>query len=99
MFEVLKRNLTFWETVHHNKIDLTDLMNTVKPNFATMETINDNWKELAKYFDIQRKWKFLYAWYTLYVKNEKLKSVILESFSTEVREDKLFSDELSSSEK
>ena len=61
--------MIFWSTIHHNKIDLTELINTVKPNFNTMEIINDEWKELAKYFDYQKKWKFYYAWYTLYVKN------------------------------
>lgn len=67
--DILKRNLLFWETVHHNKIDLTELINTVNPNFTTLEEINDNWKDLAQYFDIQKKWKFYYAWFTLYIKN------------------------------
>ena len=35
--DILKRNLLFWETVHHNKIDLTELINTVNPNFTTLE--------------------------------------------------------------
>jgi hypothetical protein len=79
--------------VHRNKIDLTELTEIIRPNFATMELINDNWKDLARYFEIQKKWKFYYAWYILYVKNEKLKPVILEYFGTEVHEEELFSSE------
>jgi hypothetical protein len=88
---VLKKNLAFWEYVHRNKIDLTELIEIVRPNFSTIESINDGWKDLAKYFEVQKKWKFYYAWYLLYVKNEKLKPVIIEYFGTEVHEDELFS--------
>lgn len=69
MNDVLKRNLQFWQTVHHNRIDLTQLLQTVEPNFSTLQTINDHWKDLSIYFDLQKKWKFYYAWFTLYIKN------------------------------
>ena len=41
----------------------------MKPNFHLIDAINANWKHIAKYFDVQRVWKFYFACYTLYIKN------------------------------
>lgn len=45
------------------------MANIMKPNFLLIDKINENWKALAKYFDIQKLWKFYFVLYTLYIKN------------------------------
>jgi len=65
----LKRNLVFWKYVQKDSLDLSEMSAIVQPNFKLVESINNNWKELAKYFEIQKRWKFYYVCYTLYVKN------------------------------
>lgn len=76
--------------MNYNKVNLTDLINIVEPIFKAMDSVNDGWKELAHYLDQQNKWKFFYAWYLLYVKNEKLPPSFLELFSDSVKEKFIF---------
>lgn len=41
------------------------MVRMLKPNFVLIDKINTNWKSLAKYFEIQKVWKFIYVCYTL----------------------------------
>jgi hypothetical protein len=66
------------------------MVRMLRPSFALIERINSHWKSIAKYFDLQRVWKFLFVCYTLYIRNEKLKPQILEEFGQSVHEDELF---------
>lgn len=38
------------------------------------------WVRIQNYLDYKKKWKFYYAWFTLYIQNKKLKNKILDNF-------------------
>jgi hypothetical protein len=82
--------MLFWKYVQKNTIDLSEMGSIIQPNFELIEKINNTWKPLAKYFEIQKRWKFYYVCYTLYLKNEKVKPQFLEYFGLNVHEDDLF---------
>ena len=49
----------------------------MRPNFNIIDKINENWKQLVTYFEVQKIWKLYFALYTLYIKNEKIKPQFL----------------------
>ena len=75
--EVLQKNIQFWKYLENDSINLSIMVKMIKPTFELIEKINNNWKSIAKYFEIQKVWKFLFVCYTLYIKNEKVKPQLL----------------------
>jgi hypothetical protein len=45
------------------------MLKMLNPNFVLIDKINNNWKFIAQYFEIQKVWKFLFVCYTLYFRN------------------------------
>lgn len=54
------------------------MVKMIGPTFSLIDKINSNWKCIAKYFEIQKVWKFIFVCYTLYFRNEKLKPQLIE---------------------
>lgn len=75
---MLNKNIELWKYLGNDSINLSIMVSMIRPNFELVEKINNNWKTIAKYFEIQKVWKFLFVCYTLYVRNEKIKPQLLE---------------------
>ena len=50
-------------------VDLSQIGKILKEGFEIFDQINANWNKIYPCFDLQREWKFYYAYYTLYIKN------------------------------
>lgn len=87
---VVSRNELFWKYVERNEVFLTDMLNTIRPNFALVDELGQEWSEVADYFAINRRWKFYFLCFTLFIKNEKLKPNEVEDFGNSVEYDAIF---------
>lgn len=61
--------MEFWKYIENYSINLSAMVKMIRPTFALIDKINSNWKCIAKYFEIQKVWKFVYVCYTLYFRN------------------------------
>lgn len=66
------------------------MLEIIKPNLTLIERVNEHWKLIFRYFEFNRRWKFVYLCYTIYIKNEKLKPNVLEDFGNSVEYDEIF---------
>lgn len=69
MKELQTKNIEWWKYIENYSINLSVMVKMLRPSFALIEKINSNWKHIAKYFEVQRVWKFMFACYTLYFRN------------------------------
>jgi hypothetical protein len=87
---VVSRNELFWRYVERNEVFLTDMLNTIRPNFALVDELSREWANISGYFSINRRWRFYFICFTLFIKNEKLKSAEVEDFGNNVEYDTIF---------
>lgn len=66
---IMKRNELFWQYISRNEVNLSDILQIVKPNFHLIDTLNEKWAKIGSHFEINRRWKFYYLCFTIYVKN------------------------------
>ena len=53
------------------------------------------WLKINQYLDFKKKWKFYYAWFTLYLLNKKIKARLMDNFSgMNINENDIFSEEI-----
>ncbi|CAD8068730.1 unnamed protein product [Paramecium sonneborni] len=92
---IMIQNCLFWKCLQKEVIDLEELDNLLKTQFDKIEQTNFFWVQIQNYLDFKKKWKFYYAWFTLYIENKKLKNKILDNFQgLSVNENDIFSEEL-----
>lgn len=69
--------------------------NKLKAQFDRIDITKDLWISITSYLDYKKKWKFYYAWFTLYILNKKIKNRILDNFQgLQVNENDIFSEEI-----
>lgn len=44
----------------------------MKNSYSMIETIKTDWLKISKYFKVQKRWKFIYLNFLLYVLNHKI---------------------------
>lgn len=92
---ILKNNCRFWNLLARNTIDLQEINKLLKQQFADIDRTKELWITMTLYLDYKKKWKFYYAWYTLYILNKKIQTRILDNFQgTNVNENDIFSEEI-----
>jgi hypothetical protein len=92
---VLHTNCQFWATLQKHTISYRELNSMLRSQFDEIERIKQLWISVHSYLDYKKKWKFYYAWFTMYILNKKIKNRILENFSgTSVNENDIFSEEM-----
>ncbi|CAD8148434.1 unnamed protein product [Paramecium octaurelia] len=92
---IMIQNCVFWKCLQKEVIDLEELDELLKNQFDKIESTNQLWVQIQNYLDFKKKWKFYYAWFTLYIENKKLKNKILDNFQgLSVNENDIFSEEL-----
>jgi hypothetical protein len=55
------------------EISLLQFRLLLKKQFRLIEDINTRWKKIAKFFDINKRWNFIYIHFVFFLKNEKIK--------------------------
>ncbi|CAD8090150.1 unnamed protein product [Paramecium sonneborni] len=92
---IMIQNCSFWKCLQKEVIDLKELDDMLKSQFEKIEQTNNLWVQIQNYLDFKKKWKFYYAWFTLYIQNKKLKNKILDNFQgLSVNENDIFSEEV-----
>ncbi|CAD8089602.1 unnamed protein product [Paramecium sonneborni] len=92
---IMIQNCVFWKCLQKEVIDLEELDHLLRNQFDKIEQTNFLWVQIQNYLDFKKKWKFYYAWFTLYIENKKLKNKILDNFQgLSVNENDIFSEEL-----
>ncbi|CAD8070191.1 unnamed protein product [Paramecium primaurelia] len=92
---IMIQNCAFWKCLQKEVIDLQELDELLKSQFEKIEQTNNLWVQIQNYLDFKKKWKFYYAWFTLYIQNKKLKNKILDNFQgLSVNENDIFSEEV-----
>ncbi|CAD8103477.1 unnamed protein product [Paramecium sonneborni] len=92
---IMIQNCAFWKCLQKEVIDLQELDDLLKSQFEKIEQTNNLWVQIQNYLDFKKKWKFYYAWFTLYIQNKKLKNKILDNFQgLSVNENDIFSEEV-----
>ena len=80
----------FWKYIERNEVFLSDIFDTIRPNFLLIDRLNEDWTRIADYFAINRRWKFYFLCFSLFIRNEKLKPMVLEDFGNSVEYDSIF---------
>ena len=80
----IKRYQLFWKYIERNEVFLSDMFDTIRPNFDLVDELNGDWANIADYFAINRRWKFYFLCFSVFIKNEKLKPTALEDFGNSV---------------
>jgi hypothetical protein len=65
------------------QVNLTEVRDNLKSNFAFLDSINENWIKISKYVFLQKKWKLFYVNYSLFVLNQKLRQKDIEKMESE----------------
>ncbi|CAD8195861.1 unnamed protein product [Paramecium octaurelia] len=92
---ILKQNCIFWNNLQQTTIDMSEMDNLLKMQFKKIEETKHLWITITNYLEYKKKWKFYYAWFTLYILNKKIKNRILDNFQGfQVNENDIFSEEL-----
>ncbi|CAK58161.1 unnamed protein product (macronuclear) [Paramecium tetraurelia] len=92
---ILKQNCVFWNNLQQTTIDMSEMDNLLQMQFKKIEETKHLWITITNYLEFKKKWKFYYAWFTLYVLNKKIKNRILDNFQGfQVNENDIFSEEL-----
>lgn len=87
---VLARNELFWRYLSFNEVHLREIIKIVQPNFRLLDTISSQWTLINHYFPINRRWKFYFICFTVFIRNEKLKPAAIEDFGNSVEYDSIF---------
>lgn len=66
---VIQRNELFWKYIERNEVFLGDIFDTIRPNFELVDRLNQDWTQLADYFSINRRWKFYFLCFSIFIKN------------------------------
>jgi hypothetical protein len=74
---VLGRNELFWRYLSFNEVQLREIIKIVHPNFKLLDLISSLWNQINHYFPINRRWKFYYICFTIFVRNEKVKPAMI----------------------
>ncbi|CAD8121761.1 unnamed protein product [Paramecium sonneborni] len=92
---ILKQNCVFWNNLQQTTIDMSEMDNLLQMQFKKIEETKHLWITITNYLEFKKKWKFYYAWFTLYILNKKIKNRILDNFQGfQVNENDIFSEEL-----
>ncbi|CAD8107864.1 unnamed protein product [Paramecium primaurelia] len=92
---ILKQNCIFWNNLQQTTIDMSEMDNLLQMQFKKIEETKHLWITITNYLEYKKKWKFYYAWFTLYILNKKIKNRILDNFQGfQVNENDIFSEEL-----
>ena len=85
----------FWSLLQRNVISLQQLNDLLLNQFKEVARIKELWNSVQTYLEYKKKWKFYYAWFTMYILNKKVKNIILENFSgTSLNVNDIFSEEV-----
>ena len=66
---ILERNELFWKYLSLNEVNLKEIISIIQPNFALIKRVAAEWAALSQHFPINRRWKFYYLCFTVFVKN------------------------------
>ncbi|KAL4511596.1 hypothetical protein ABPG72_012441 [Tetrahymena utriculariae] len=92
--QILLQNISFWNMLLKNLIVLEELNQAIKKIFDDIEEIKKMWIRVIIYLNYRKKWRFYYAWYYLYILNQKVLLQLLEKFTgTFINENEVFIEE------
>ncbi|EAR94555.2 transmembrane protein, putative (macronuclear) [Tetrahymena thermophila SB210] len=92
--QILLQNISFWNMLLKNVIVLEELNQAIKKVFEDIDEIKKMWIRVIVYLNYRKKWRFYYAWYYLYILNQKVLLSLLEKFTgTFVNENEVFIEE------
>jgi len=91
---ILSSNADFWGMLLKNIINLEECNQAIKKVLEEIEAIKGMWKRVIVYLNYREKWRFYFAWYTLYILNQKVSVALMEKFSgNQVNENEVFFEE------
>ncbi|KAL4500954.1 hypothetical protein ABPG73_013692 [Tetrahymena malaccensis] len=92
--QILIQNISFWNMLLKNVIVLEELNQAIKKVFDEIDEIKKMWIRVIQYLNYRKKWRFYYAWYYLYILNQKVLLQLLEKFTgTFINENEVFIEE------